>query len=168
VATASLPQPNRAVLRCGDEHPLQQSRIVAERLPQLGAGPTSFSHALARRFAFEMRRGHRRSTSEMYRASSLAVHSRPSGTVIGVNLIHSLPGVHSLLKYSRGWSARIDSPLRMSSVTNKKLKKWQYRTHTGSRAARPRVRIHRGDRCNRRETPEAHLDPCDGHGDDNQ
>jgi len=44
---------------------------------------------------------------------------------MGVKRIHSLPGVQLSLKYSRGWSARIDSPLRINIITNMKLKKWQ-------------------------------------------
>ncbi len=62
-------------------------------------------------------------TGDMYRASSFAVQRRSVGTWMGVNRIHSDPGVQSLLKYSRGWSISIDSPLRISIVTNRKLKK---------------------------------------------
>src|ERR1035437_7429227 len=53
------------------------------------------------------------------------------GTLSGVNRIRSLPGLQSSLKYRRGWSTKIESPLRISTISKRKLKKCQKRTQRG-------------------------------------
>src|SRR5579872_7346186 len=66
-----------------------------------------------------------------YRASSLAVQIRSSGTFTGVNRIHSESGEHPLFQYRRGWSASIERPLRIISIKKKKLTQWLRHSQAG-------------------------------------
>jgi hypothetical protein len=43
----------------------------------------------------------------------------------GASEIHLVPCAQPSLKYRRGWSRRMESPLRFSIITNRKLKIWR-------------------------------------------